>query len=60
LKTDRNIWQSRVEQMTEENLAYGNEDLPELKLQILKLEAEIESSNLKIRRLVAAIKADRM
>jgi DNA repair exonuclease SbcCD ATPase subunit len=45
--------------MTEENLA-GNEDVPELKLQILKLEAESESSNLKIRRLVAAIKADRM
>jgi chromosome segregation ATPase len=59
LKSDRNIWQSRVEQMTQEQLANGNDDMPELKLQILKLEAENESSNLKIKRLLAAIKADR-
>jgi len=47
--------------MTQEKLANaGSEDVHELKLHILKLEAEGESSHLKIKRLVAAIKADRI
>jgi len=37
----------------------GKESVPQLKLRILQLEAENESGNVKIRRLIAAIKADR-
>jgi len=60
LKSEKKILHSQVEQMGQELSAMGGkESVPQLKLRILQLEAENESGNVKIRRLIAAIKADR-
>uniref|UniRef100_A0A6B2KZS5 Uncharacterized protein n=1 Tax=Arcella intermedia TaxID=1963864 RepID=A0A6B2KZS5_9EUKA len=62
LKSEKKIFQGQLEQMSRDlrdGQNFGNEEVALLRVQVTQLQVENESGQVKIRRLVAAIKADR-